>query len=91
MVTKPEIIAVIIIAVTLFLLVKYTAVTAWHVLVILIAGLVLSAYVPQTPRPDFQRRRMAVLTRHLADPSLTPRGNASRDHEKREKHAHEDH
>ena len=49
MVTKPEIIAVIIIAVTLFLLVKYTAVTAWHVLVILIAGLVLSAYVPQLP------------------------------------------
>ena len=49
MVTKPEIIAVIIIAVTLFLLVKYTAVAAWHVLVILIAGLVLSAYVPQIP------------------------------------------
>jgi hypothetical protein len=49
MVTKPEIIAVIIIAVTLFLLVKYTAVTAWYVLVILIAGLVLSAYVAQLP------------------------------------------
>jgi hypothetical protein len=48
-VSKPEIIALIIIAVTLFLLVKYTAVATWHVLVILIAGLVLSAYVPQLP------------------------------------------
>jgi hypothetical protein len=48
-VSKPEIIAVIIVAVTLFLLVKFTAVTAWHVLVILIAGLILAAYVPQIP------------------------------------------
>lgn len=47
--SKPEIIAVIIVAATLFLLVKYTAVAAWHVLVILIAGLVLAAYVPQLP------------------------------------------
>ena len=46
---KPEIIALVIIGLTLFALVKYTAVTAWHVLVILIAGLVLPACVPQLP------------------------------------------
>ncbi len=46
---KPEIIALVIIGLALFLLVKYTAVQAWHVLVILVAGLVLSAYVPQIP------------------------------------------
>ena len=46
---KPEIIAIIIIAATLFLLVKYTAVTVWHVLIILIAGFFLAVYVPQVP------------------------------------------
>ena len=46
---KPEIIALIIIGLTLFLLVKYTAVQWWHVLVILIAGFFLAVYVPQIP------------------------------------------
>ena len=46
---KPEIIALIIIAATLFLLVKYTAVEWWHVLIILLAGFFLAAYVPQIP------------------------------------------
>ena len=46
---KPEIIALIIIGLTLFLLVKYTAVQWWHVLVILVAGLFLAVYVPQIP------------------------------------------
>ena len=46
---KPEIIALIIIGLTLFLLVKYTAVQWWHVLVILIAGFFLAVYVPQVP------------------------------------------
>ena len=46
---KPEIIAIIVIAATLFLLVKYTAVEVWHVVVILLAGLFLAAYVPQVP------------------------------------------
>ena len=49
MVNKPEIIALIIIGLTLFLLVKYTAVQAWHVLVILVAGFFLAVYVPQIP------------------------------------------
>ena len=49
MVNKPEIIALIIIGLTLFLLVKYTAVQSWHVLVILIAGFFLAVYVPQIP------------------------------------------
>ena len=46
---KPEIIALVIIGLTLFALVKYTAVTAWHVLVILFAGFFLAVYVPQVP------------------------------------------
>ncbi len=49
MVSKPEIVALIIIGLALFLLVKYTAVRAWHVLVILIAGFFLAVYVPQIP------------------------------------------
>ena len=49
MVNKPEIIALIIIGLTLFLLVKYTTVQAWHVLVILVAGFFLAVYVPQIP------------------------------------------
>ena len=49
LVNKPEIIALIIIGLTLFLLVKYTAVQAWHVLVILVAGFFLAVYVPQIP------------------------------------------
>ena len=49
MVNKPEIVALIIIGLTLFLLVKYTAVQAWHVLVILVAGFFLAVYVPQIP------------------------------------------
>ena len=48
-VNKPEIIALVIIGLALFLLVKYTAVQAWHVLVILVAGFFLSVYVPQIP------------------------------------------
>ena len=48
-VSKPEIVALIIIGLTLFLLVKYTAVQAWHVLVILVAGFFLAVYVPQIP------------------------------------------
>lgn len=47
--TKPEIIALILIGLTLFLLVRYTAVQWWHVLVILIAGFFLAVYVPQIP------------------------------------------
>ena len=46
---KSEIIALVIIGLALFLLVKYTAVTVWHVLVILIAGFFLAVYVPQVP------------------------------------------
>ncbi len=46
---KPEIIALVIIGLTLCALVKYTAVQVWHVVVILIAGLILAAYVPQIP------------------------------------------
>ena len=46
---KPEIIALVIIGLTLFALVKYTAVQVWHVVVIVIAGLILAAYVPQIP------------------------------------------
>ena len=46
---KPEIIALVIIGLTLFLLVKYTAVEWWHVLVILVAGFFLAVYVPQIP------------------------------------------
>ena len=46
---RPEIIALVIIGLTLFLLVKYTAVQWWHVLVILIAGFFLAVYVPQVP------------------------------------------
>ena len=49
MVSKPEIVALIIIGLALFLLVKYTAVQAWHVLVILVAGFFLAVYVPQIP------------------------------------------
>ncbi len=49
MVSKPEIVALIIIGLALFLLVRYTAVRAWHVLVILIAGFFLAVYVPQIP------------------------------------------
>jgi hypothetical protein len=48
-VNKPEIIALVIIGLTLFALVKYTAVQVWHVVVIVIAGLILAAYVPQIP------------------------------------------
>jgi hypothetical protein len=48
-VNKPEIIALVIIGLTLFLLVKYTAVEWWHVLVILVAGFFLAVYVPQIP------------------------------------------
>jgi hypothetical protein len=48
-VNKPEIIALVIIGLTLFLLVKYTGVRLWHVLVILIAGFFLAVYVPQIP------------------------------------------
>ena len=46
---KPEIIALVIIGLTLFLLVKYTGRAVWHVLVILIAGFFLAVYVPQIP------------------------------------------
>ena len=49
MFSKPEIIAVIIIAVTLFLLVRYTGVKVWHVAVILVCGFFLAVYVPQIP------------------------------------------
>jgi cell division protein FtsW (lipid II flippase) len=48
-VNRPEIIALIIIGLSLFLLVKYTAVQWWHVLVILVAGFFLAVYVPQVP------------------------------------------
>jgi hypothetical protein len=48
-VNKPEIIALVIIGLTLFLLVKYTAVTALHVLIVLVAGFFLAVYVPQIP------------------------------------------
>jgi predicted membrane protein len=47
--TKPEILALIIIGLTLFALVKYTAATWWHVIVILVAGFFLAIYVPQFP------------------------------------------
>jgi len=66
-VNKPEIIALIIIGLTLFLLVKYTAVTVWHVLIILVAGLVLSHYVPQLP--DLFSRVAGWLSSHAT--SLT--------------------
>ena len=46
---KPELIALAVIALTLFLLVKYTAVRPWHVLLILVAGFFLAVYVPQIP------------------------------------------
>jgi len=46
---KPELIAVALIALTLFLLLKYTPVKLWHVLVILAAGFALAVYVPQVP------------------------------------------
>ena len=46
---KPEIVALVIVGLTLFALVKFTAVQVWHVVVIVVAGLVLSAYVPQIP------------------------------------------
>jgi hypothetical protein len=46
---KPEIIALIVIGLTLFLLVKYTAVEWWHVVIILVAGFFLAVYVPQVP------------------------------------------
>ena len=46
---RPEIIALVIIGATLFLLVKYTAVEWWHVLIILLAGFFLAVYVPQVP------------------------------------------
>ena len=69
---QPEIIALIIIAATLFLLVKYTAVEWWHVLIILLAGFFLAVYVPQIPSVISDGRRLAVVARHLADPSLTP-------------------
>jgi hypothetical protein len=48
-VNKPEIIALVIIGLTLFALVKYTAVQWWHVVIILVAGFFLSVYVPQVP------------------------------------------
>ena len=47
--SKPEIIALAVIGLTLFLLVKYTGVRLWHVLVILVAGFFLAVYVPQIP------------------------------------------
>jgi len=46
---RPEIIALIIIGLTLFLLVRYTPVRWWHVLLILVAGFFLGVYVPQVP------------------------------------------
>jgi len=46
---KPEIVALVIVGLTLFALVKFTAVQVWHVAVIVIAGLILAAYVPQIP------------------------------------------
>ena len=46
---KPEIIALVIIGLTLFALVKYTAVAWWHVLIVLVAGFFLAVYVPQIP------------------------------------------
>ncbi len=49
MVNKPDIVALIIIGLTLFLLVKYTGVKLWHVAVILVAGFFLAVYVPQLP------------------------------------------
>jgi len=47
--SKPEVIALIIIGSALFLLLKYTPVKLWHVLVILAAGFALAVYVPQVP------------------------------------------
>jgi hypothetical protein len=47
-VNKPEIIALVIIGLTLFAL-KYTAMSWWHVLVVLVAGVFLAVYVPQIP------------------------------------------
>ena len=64
---KPEIIALVIIGLTLFALVKYTAVTVWHVVVIVIAGVVLSHYVPQLP--DLISRVVGWLSAHAT--SLT--------------------
>lgn len=46
---RPELIAVAVIAITLLLLVRYTAVQWWHVLLILVAGFFLGVYVPQVP------------------------------------------
>ena len=46
---KPEIVALVIIGLTLFLLVRYTGVKLWHVAVILVAGFFLAVYVPQIP------------------------------------------
>jgi len=48
-VSKPEIIALVIVGLTLFALIKFTAVQVWQVVVIVVAGLVLAAYVPQIP------------------------------------------
>jgi cell division protein FtsW (lipid II flippase) len=49
MVNKPELIAVVLIALTLLLLLKYTPVKLWHMGVILVAGFFLAVYVPQIP------------------------------------------
>ena len=46
---KPEIIALAVIGLTLFLLIKYTGLRLWHVVVVLAAGFFLAVYVPQIP------------------------------------------
>ena len=89
---KSEIIALVIIGLTLFLLVKYTAVQVWHVLVILIAGFFLAVYVPQIPAVVSDGRRLAVGACDLTDQPLTP-GALIRvpGHEEGEHTTHEDH
>jgi hypothetical protein len=48
-VNRPEIIAIIIIALTLFALVKWGGVQWWHLLLIFIAVVALEAYSPIIP------------------------------------------
>jgi len=47
--SKTEIVTIVLAGLALFVLVKYTAVKVWQVLLIMVAGVFLSVYVPQLP------------------------------------------
>ena len=61
---RPEIIALAIIAITIFSLVKWGGVQIWQLLLILVAVVALEAYVPQVPH--LVAASISFLTAHIS-------------------------